>query len=148
MLADTSPVRSRTTAAAAIPAPGEQARAAAAQAVMAPRAANAARPAVGSQPLPTPCGPGAGSVWSADRSGVADGASGTCWLSPADIGPPCLDYPDIRYERYLNRYIVIRALGALHDIWYIDGLAFALDFRVRRSDRWPTRALVRLGVGR
>lgn len=60
-LADTSAVRTRSSGAAAVPVPGVQARATAAQAAMAPRTVIAVRPALRSWPLSTPCGPGAGS---------------------------------------------------------------------------------------
>ncbi|HXB47934.1 MAG TPA: hypothetical protein VNW50_09235 [Streptosporangiaceae bacterium] len=61
-LAGTSPVRARSTVAAAVAAPGVQARAAAAQAVIAPRTVSAVRPALRSWPLWRPCGPGGRSL--------------------------------------------------------------------------------------
>jgi hypothetical protein len=101
-LVDTSTLRARTNATVAVPVPGEQARAAPAQAVIAPSTVSVLRPRLPNRPLLTPCGRGAGSL-SPDPSGVADGVSDSCWPSPTDIGPPCLDDPDIRCEQYLNR---------------------------------------------
>jgi hypothetical protein len=40
------------------------------------------------------------------RSAAADRAGSPCLPEPADIRPPCLDYPDIQCERELNLYIV------------------------------------------
>ncbi|HUB39508.1 MAG TPA: hypothetical protein VMA72_11705 [Streptosporangiaceae bacterium] len=73
MLAETSRLRACTAATAAVPAAGEQIRAAPAHAVMAPSTVSVLQPA--------------------DRWGVADGASGSWWPSPTDIGPPYLDCP-------------------------------------------------------
>jgi hypothetical protein len=90
-LACTPPVLAwRTTA---VPAPGAQARVAAAQAVKAPMTVSALRPA------------------------------------PADICPPCLDYPDIQCEQYSNRTYLIPNRGDVHT----GGMRSSWRYRVRSA---------------